>query len=135
MPGPSSLSRLIVLLLAAEIAGGFSGDDESYQSHRYGRLALATPLHRRSGVDSQNPMPPLRYKSHALPLSVIAKRIPSTVPESHFRQAPQDHSELSLLAKTDDDAHMENTPISARHIVTMVSAFWGCSRWSTGLVY
>ncbi|XP_060745513.1 receptor-type tyrosine-protein phosphatase R isoform X2 [Tachysurus vachellii] len=119
MPGPSSLSRLIVLLLAAKIAGGFSGDDESYQSHRYGRLALATPLRRRSGVDSQNPMPPLRYKSHALPLSLTAKRIPSTVPESHFRQAPQDHSELSLLAKTDDDAHMENTPISARHIVTM----------------
>ncbi|XP_058273012.1 receptor-type tyrosine-protein phosphatase R isoform X2 [Hemibagrus wyckioides] len=119
MPGPSSLSLLIVLLLAAGTAGGFSGDDEGYRSHRYGRLVPASPLYRRLSVHSQHQEPPLKYKSHARPLSLIAKKMPSTLLESRFRQAPQEHAELSLLAKTDDEAHMENTPVSARHIVTM----------------
>ncbi|XP_026779032.3 receptor-type tyrosine-protein phosphatase R isoform X2 [Pangasianodon hypophthalmus] len=117
MPGRSAIALLTALLLAAEIAGGFSGDDESYQSQRYGRLAPATSLYQH--VDSQNWEQPLKYNSHARSLALIAKRKPSMLLKSRFRQAPQDHSELSLLAKTDDEVHMENTPISARHIVTM----------------
>ncbi|XP_017350319.1 receptor-type tyrosine-protein phosphatase R [Ictalurus punctatus] len=117
MHGPRAVPLLVVLLLAAEIAGGFSGDDESYQSQQYVRLAPATPLYQH--MASLNQEQPLKYYSRARSLTLIAKRMPSVLQESRFRQVPQDRSELSLLAKTDDEVHMENTLISARHIVTM----------------
>ncbi|TSZ83245.1 Receptor-type tyrosine-protein phosphatase R [Bagarius yarrelli] len=120
MPGPSCLSLLSVLLLVTQIAEGFSGDDEGYRSRRYGRLVSASLSYRHSGADIQNREQSPKYKSHARPLFLTARRIPSTLPKSRFRQVPQDHSELSLLAKPDDETHMENTPISAKHIVTMI---------------
>lgn len=105
------------------LSGSFSGDDESYQSQRYARLAPATRLHQR--VNSQTQERPLKYISHARSFALKAKPMPSALLQSRFRQVLQDHSELDLLAKTDDEVHVENAPISARHIVTMVSAFWG----------
>ncbi|KAM9467740.1 receptor-type tyrosine-protein phosphatase R isoform 2-T2 [Clarias gariepinus] len=114
----SRVFLLIALLHGAGVAGGFSGDDESYQSQRYARLVPATLLYRR--VNSRNLEQPLKYTSHARFHGLTAKRTPSALlAASRFRQVPQDHSELRLLAKTDDEVHMENTPVSARHIVTM----------------
>lgn len=109
-----SLSCTFYILLS----GGFSGDDESFRAQRYVRFA-------RRHVHSQNQKEPLKYTSHVRPQALAARRMPSTLSESLFRQVPQDRLELGLLARTDDEVHMENMPISTRHIVTMVSAFWG----------
>lgn len=57
-----------------------------------------------------------RSQSHAR----MAKLMPAALMESRFRQAPRRHG-VSLLAQTDHEVHIENAPVSARHIVTVVS--------------
>ncbi|KAI5617339.1 hypothetical protein C0J50_23120 [Silurus asotus] len=97
MRGQSSISvLLLVLFSAAETAGGFSGDDDSYRSQRYLRLSPILEQPARS-------------------LALAPKRTSST-----FRQVPRDHQELSFLAKTDEEERVEDPGVSARHIVTVI---------------
>ncbi|XP_062860427.1 receptor-type tyrosine-protein phosphatase R [Trichomycterus rosablanca] len=111
---------IIYLLFAAQIAGSFSGDDESYQSHQHSYMAPVASAYRH--LDNQGTKQELKYHSgplHALSQALSAKRKPAKFLEVNFRKSPQDHSELSLLARPDNEVHVENIPISAHHIVTM----------------
>ncbi|KAI4878057.1 hypothetical protein NFI96_011664 [Prochilodus magdalenae] len=98
----------------------FSGDDESYWSQQYGHVVQVAPVYRH--MDSQGREHALKFNSaslHAQSRARIAKLMPSALLESRFRQVSHDHSGVSFLARTDHEVHVENTPVSARHIVTM----------------
>ena len=51
----------------------------------------------------------------------LAKLMPAALLESRFRQAPSGRGGISLLAHTEPEVHVEHAPVSARHLVTVVS--------------
>lgn len=51
----------------------------------------------------------------------LAKLMPAALLESRFRQAPRGHGAVSLLAQPEQEVRVENAPVSARYIVTVVS--------------
>ena len=57
-----------------------------------------------------------RGQSHAR----MAKLSPAALMDSRFRQSPRRHG-VSVLARNDHEVHVENAPVHARHIVTVVS--------------
>ena len=98
-------------------------------------MVPVAPVYRH--VDSQGREHALKFNSASLRAQSrarIAKLMPSALLESRFRQVPHDRSGVSFLARTDHEVHVENAPLSASHIVTMVSALWGHSRWSRALM-
>lgn len=108
------------------LSGGFSGDAENYWSGQYGHMAPVAPVYRHVDSHGQEHILKLNRASlHAQSRARIAKLMPTALLESRFHQIPQDHSGVSFLARADHKVHMKSTPVSARHIVTMVSAFWG----------
>ncbi|XP_026863305.2 receptor-type tyrosine-protein phosphatase R isoform X2 [Electrophorus electricus] len=121
MYGRSIVCVLVFLLVRVEIAGGFSGDGRVYPARHYGRQVPVTPRYRRAGLREQEQALKLTSASaHAQSHARVAKVMPSTLLEPHFQQVVQDHSGLSLLARAEDqEVHVEDTPVSARHIVTM----------------
>lgn len=123
----SNLQHKVIVLVPHTvflfILGGFSGDDENYQSHQDSYMAPVALPNRyldNHGIkqDLKHNIGPLSSQSQMM----FAKSKPAKFLGLHFRKAPKDHSELSLLSRPDFDAHEEITPISSNHIVTMVSA-------------
>ncbi|XP_036432931.1 receptor-type tyrosine-protein phosphatase R isoform X2 [Colossoma macropomum] len=120
MNGQNGICVLLSFLLRVHTAGGFSGDAERYRSRQYGHMVPVAPVYRH--VDSQGREHALKFNSASLRAQSrahIAKLMPSALLESRFRQVPHDRSGVSFLARTDHEVHVENTPLSASHIVTM----------------
>ncbi|XP_030634434.1 receptor-type tyrosine-protein phosphatase R [Chanos chanos] len=121
----SSIFVIIFVLLLLEISVGFSGDNEYAETLRRELSSQSGLVHQH--MDTQGRERSLDMDDvpwHGLPLRVqphtrMAKLLPTTQLESHFRQALKRHRGLSLLARTDHEVHVENSPISAHHIVTM----------------
>ncbi|XP_072528845.1 receptor-type tyrosine-protein phosphatase R isoform X2 [Salminus brasiliensis] len=115
MNGRNGICVLLFFLLRFTTAEIFSGDDERYRPRQDRHMVPVSPVYRHMDSQGVEHNAVLHAQSHGRK----AKLMPSTLLESRFRQVLQDHLGVSFLARTDHEVHVENTPVSARHIITI----------------
>ncbi|XP_036375880.1 LOW QUALITY PROTEIN: receptor-type tyrosine-protein phosphatase R-like [Megalops cyprinoides] len=122
MRGRGGFLVVVYALLQLQTAGSFSGDHDRFMpvQRRRSEWPFAVRRHADSpdrsldGGSREQHRGPFHAPSHAR----MAKLRPAAILQSRFLQAPGDQG-ISLLASTDHELHVENAPVSARHIVTV----------------
>uniref|UniRef100_A0AAY4BN45 protein-tyrosine-phosphatase n=1 Tax=Denticeps clupeoides TaxID=299321 RepID=A0AAY4BN45_9TELE len=124
MWGSGGFLATAALLFQVHLAGGFSGDIGNDFGGPHGEAVHPGVVYRHVDIDGHERTvdphngPWRRVALHAQSRARVAKIIPAALLDSRFRPAPRRHS-VDLLAGINDEVQVENTPISARHTVTI----------------
>ncbi|XP_066580464.1 receptor-type tyrosine-protein phosphatase R [Amia ocellicauda] len=124
MQGRGAFLAAVYVLLHLKIAGCFSGDNDHFLAIHRRKSERPILIYRHvediekgAGMEAMDKQNIFHSPSHAR----ISKLRPGMMVKSRFPDATDDQT-ISLLARTDHDLQVENAPVSARHLVTMVLA-------------
>ncbi|MBN3302455.1 PTPRR phosphatase, partial [Amia calva] len=133
MQGRGAFLAAVYVLLHLKIAGCFSGDNDNFLAIHRRKSERPILIYRHvediekgAGMEAMDKQNIFHSPSHAR----ISKLRPGMMVKSRFPDATDDQT-ISLLARTDHDLQVENAPVSARHLVTMV-LHWLHSSQTTG---